>query len=115
MKELDFERIGKQMPYRVPQGFFESFPDKMMMEIKARKARRRTFRVIASVVAAAFFAGVIWQVADIGRSHTDKAWNANANMTETVDQYVSSLSDEELREQLNYYEADVTLQLADNE
>ena len=42
MKDFDLEHIGKRMPYSVPEGFFETFPDRMMQRVALqRRARRR--------------------------------------------------------------------------
>lgn len=56
--DFDFEKIGKQMPYSVPQGFFDSMPAAALAEAKKREERKKKQRTrlwigIASATAAA--------------------------------------------------------------
>jgi len=64
MNENDeFQEIGKNLPYKVPAGFFELVSEKLLLKAKQREKRRknkimiwRTFAVAASL-AAVFFLG----------------------------------------------------------
>ena len=114
MKEFDWNDIEKQMPYKVPEGFFESFPERMSRKAKASAMRRRMWRIVSTVsVAAVMIFGVFfWNTASekddaVGNEYVEFA--STSLLSEKMDEYVSSLSDEELAEQLNYYESDVTL------
>lgn len=43
--EFDFQQVGKRTPYRVPEGFFDTFQQQVMAEAKHRRqlrSRRRT-------------------------------------------------------------------------
>lgn len=43
--EFDFQQVGKRTPYRVPEGFFDTFQQQVMAEAKRRRrlrSRRRT-------------------------------------------------------------------------
>lgn len=114
MREFDWNDIEKQMPYKVPEGFFESFPERMSHKAKASAMRRRMWRIVSTVsVAAVMILGVFfWNTASekddaVGNEYVEFA--SASLLSEKMDEYVSSLSDEELAEQLNYYESDVTL------
>lgn len=117
MKEFDWNDIEKQMPYKVREGFFESFPERMERRAKFSSMRRRIWRgVFTASIAALIILGVF--LPNIISEKDNTAGNeyvefASASLlSEKMDEYVSSLSDEELAEQLNYYESDVTLLVA---
>lgn len=40
-QNYDFNRIGKQMPYTVPDGFFDQLEENVMNEVKAPSAKKR--------------------------------------------------------------------------
>ncbi len=115
MKDFDLEHIGKQMPYCVPEGFFESFPDRVMQRIAARKRarRRRMWLGIGTSVAAAMVAGIVFFGGKSGSSlyPSDSYEEVFTNISDKMDAYVGRLSDEELNELYDYYAADVTLTL----
>ena len=55
MKQFDFDTIGKQMPYSVPDGFFDKLEENVMQEVskeKSRKSLRIALRAIVAVAAA---------------------------------------------------------------
>lgn len=41
-KEFDFNRIGKRMPYNVPDGFFDKFEENVMQDVKAETAQPKS-------------------------------------------------------------------------
>lgn len=115
MKDFDLEHIGKKMPYRVPEGFFESFPSRMMQRITLhRRARRRRLCLgISTIAAAAVVTGfVFWGGRNVDSLHpSDPHGDVMVSIAENMDAYVSRLSDEELTDLYDYYAADVTLTL----
>ena len=40
-QNYDFSKIGKQMPYTVPDGFFDQLEENVMNEVKAQPARKK--------------------------------------------------------------------------
>ena len=55
-KIFDFERIGKRMPYNVPDGFFDQLEADVMQEIKAETAqpmRRKKARTVKIAIRSA--------------------------------------------------------------
>ena len=55
-KDFDFDGIGKQMPYRIPEGFFERMQKETLCRAEAEKRRKKFYRLkvgIAAVLGAA--------------------------------------------------------------
>ena len=54
-KEFDFKNIGKQMPYRTPDGFFDRMQEQVSARTKVEKHKKqlRMRLVIAATLAAA--------------------------------------------------------------
>ena len=52
-QNYDFSRIGKQMPYTVPDGFFDKLEENVMNEVKAQPAKEK-----ATVIRMAFRAAI---------------------------------------------------------
>lgn len=44
--ENDLEKIGKQMPYTVPDGFFEKMEERLMQETTAKKKKSKLPKVV---------------------------------------------------------------------
>lgn len=56
-KELQ-EHIGKENPFRVPEGYFDTLPDRVMGQIARQKKQRDPWRwVVAAVLAGCVAAG----------------------------------------------------------
>lgn len=45
-KDFDFDRVGKRMPYRVPDGFFDEMEANIRREVLQRPARPARQRVV---------------------------------------------------------------------
>ena len=52
-QNYDFSKIGKQMPYTVPDGFFDKLEENVMNEVKAQPAKKK-----ATVICMAFRAAI---------------------------------------------------------
>ena len=52
-QNYDFSKIGKQMPYTVPDGFFDKLEENVMNEVKAQPAKKK-----ATVIRMAFRAAI---------------------------------------------------------
>ena len=52
-QNFDFSKIGKQMPYTVPDGFFEKLEENVMKEVKAQPAKKNKAKTIRMVIRAA--------------------------------------------------------------
>lgn len=55
MEDYNFARIGKQMPYRVPDGFFDGFESMIIDETRRRhrQGKHRTLKFICRSIAGA--------------------------------------------------------------
>lgn len=115
MKDFDLEHIGKKMPYRVPEGFFETFPERMMQRVALRRRtrRRRLWIGLSTAAAAAVLTGFIFWGRPGGNVlySSDPYGDVAPSIAEQMDAYVGRLSDEELTDLYDYYAADVTLTL----
>ncbi len=63
--DLLMQRVGKQQPFRTPDGYFDALPGRMMQHIKARQRRKRLLRWAAAAVLTAciFGTGLVIQTA----------------------------------------------------
>ena len=44
-QNYDFSKIGKQMPYTVPDGFFDKLEENVMNEVKAQPVRKKAVTI----------------------------------------------------------------------
>ena len=58
-QNYDFSKIGKQMPYTVPDGFFDRLEEKVMDEVKAKPARKKAIAIRMVIRAAIAVAACI--------------------------------------------------------
>ena len=52
-QNYDFSKIGKQMPYTIPDGFFDKLEESVMNEVKAQSAKTKKITVIRMAIRAA--------------------------------------------------------------
>ena len=115
-KDFDFDDIGKQTPYRVPDGFFEDMQRKVMVRSGAGRQRKSRIRLIVSsaIAVAAVLAGVLF-IPSLYRMDGTKSASSDAlaversNNTDPVDKWIKELSDEELEELVSFSENDIFL------
>ena len=106
-KEFDFNEIGKRMPYRVPETFFEDVQANVLKRAGEEKKRLRIRRlwwggsialaVAAMLCGAVFFIGMLEWVAQ--------------NTTDAVELYLNDLTDDELQEWIEFSENDIYYEL----
>lgn len=110
-KDFDFDDIGKKIPYRVPEAFF----DNLQQEALRRSGVRRRFRFRPAVVwtmavAAAFVTGLLLkplfgpEQQPVGTVVAPIDVVAVAN---TGDRWIYEMSDEELEELAGFSEYDM--------
>ena len=58
-QNYDFSKIGKQMPYTVPDGFFDKLEENVMNEVKAQSAKKKATIVRMAIRAALAIAACI--------------------------------------------------------
>ena len=52
-QNFDFSKIGKQMPYTVPDGFFDELEENVMREVKVQPAKKNKAKTIRMAIRAA--------------------------------------------------------------
>ena len=57
--EFDFDKIGKQTPYKVPAGFFDEITTRTLEKAKERERKSKIRRIYAAVSVAASFLIVV--------------------------------------------------------
>lgn len=117
-KEFDFDDIGKQTPYRTPEGVFEDVQRKVMKRTGVRQKRKPRLKLIlsATVTMAAILAGLLF-VPSLRQMNTTMppsssdalAVDKSISTTEPVDKWINELSDEELEELVSFSENDIFL------
>lgn len=86
-EEKLMERFGKENPFRVPEGYFDRFPDKVMSQINRKKKRQDSWRwVVAAVMAGCVAcAGFMLFKKDLGLTE-QKPYMANIANVEQMDE-----------------------------
>lgn len=116
-KDFDFDDIGKRTPYRTPEGFFDDVQQKVMERTGVKQQRKSRLKLIVSTVItmAALLAGFLFVPT---LYHTDTQMSVSSSTlaiertngsTESVDKWISELSDEELEELVSFSENDIFL------
>lgn len=117
-KDFNFDDIGKQTPYRTPDGFFEDMQRKVMESTGVKQQRKAHLKLIVSAVVAmaAVWGGLLFvpslrqMDATMPPSASDVlAIEKNHAVTDPAENWIKELSDEELEELVNFTENDVFL------
>ncbi len=116
-KDFDFNEVGKRMPFRTPEGFFEKMQAETMVRIKAEKRRKKLYRlnigITAVLSAAAIWCGVMFffptQSSDPVQQGIGNEWLANVE--DPMELYLQQLSDEELEAWIEFSENDIYYEL----
>lgn len=53
MESYNFDKIGKKMPYRVPDTFFDELENTIMIEVQKRQNKRNILKIFYRSVAVA--------------------------------------------------------------
>ena len=118
-KDFDFDEIGKRTPYRTPEGFFENVQTKIVKRAGEEKKRRRILNIrmgisVALAVAAMICGVVFFSKApkELPKHGMDAVWVAFGEMgSDAMDVYVRNLTDEELKEWVEFSENDIYYEL----
>lgn len=115
-KDFDFKNIGKQMPYRTPDGFFEKMQKQVSESIqveKHNKQHRMRLIVSAALTAAAIMLGVIFfptrqtVTEQLPANSLIVSTDLDYSYSDAMDRYIESMSDEELAEWIELSENDI--------
>lgn len=103
--EFDFNRVGKRMPYTVPDGFFDQMESNVWQEIQnkpvrieAKPAKQRSLLRIVAITATAAAAAVVIAFLPTRTSSPDFA---------DVEQAFCNLSTEDQAYMLSVYQEDI--------
>lgn len=116
-KEFDFEKIGKQMPYRTPDGFFENMRHRVMEQAsdgKRHKSKSHLKLIMATALAAAaMLLGVIFfpftqqETEKLSSNSLIVSTDLDYSYSDVMDQYIEDMSDEELAEWIELSDNDI--------
>lgn len=113
MERKDFDFIGKQTPYQVPDGFFEEMQRKVMLKVSQQRRRRQVLkRSIIMLSSAAILAGIVFiPVRTIVKNEADKEPAAATQQTDKTasradDSWINELGDEDLETMASIVEND---------
>lgn len=118
-KDFDFDEIGKRTPYRTPEGFFENVQANILKRAGEEKKRRRLLNirigVSVALAVAAMMCGIVFFTnvpKDLPEHGMDAGWVVLGNTgTDAMDVYVRNLTDEELKEWVEFSENDIYYEL----
>ena len=105
-RDFDFEEVGKQVPYQIPEGFFEEMQKNVLEQTKKRKTNNKTLvlRLVpvisaaAAVVAAVLFLPI----------HTEQIKDNSLTQATVVDDaWIEHVSDEDLQMMSDFSDYDI--------
>mgnify|MGYP003303466477 FL=1 len=97
--EKEFNKVGKRMPYRVPEGFFEAQEKELLAKSVGSKTRFHRWWVGGVAAAACLMVGLF------GLHSADEPTFAPTALYG----YTEQMNDEELTTWVEFYEADIFL------
>jgi hypothetical protein len=118
-KEFDFNEVGKRMPFRTPEGFFERMQAETLKRVAEEKRKKKLYRLKVGVSAALAMAAMICGFLFLPVSLTEKTeqattvdWMAQLSPGEdAMDFYIQHLTDEELEHWMEFSENDIFYEL----
>ena len=95
-EQFDFDKIGKKLPYRIPEGFFDDMQQQVMQQVEEQHRHRTMIRRISSVVIgmAAVFSALVyipWS------SNTSPDAQEHAKTESSAFSWIEQLSDDDLK------------------
>ena len=118
-KEFDFNEVGKRMPFRTPDGFFERMQAETLKRVAEEKRKKKLYRLKVGVSAALVMAAMICGFLFLPVSQPEKTeqattvdWMAQLSPGEdAMDFYIQNLTDEELEDWMEFSENDIFYEL----
>ena len=100
MESYNFDKIGKKMPYRVPDTFFEELENTIMIEVQKRQNKRNILKIFYRSVAVAATIALLMIVGGSGTKNdkTDFAEIAQAfdNLSEADQTYLLEIYQDDI-------------------
>ena len=118
-KEFDFNEVGKRMPFRTPEGFFERMQAETLKRVAEEKRKKKLYRLKVGVSVALAMAAMICGFLFLPVSLPEKTaqattgdWMAQLSPGEdAMDLYIQNLTDEELEDWMEFSENDIFYEL----
>ena len=100
-KEFDFNRIGKRMPYKTPEGFLDEMEANVWKEVQhefPKTHKRKTFRlrVFAGAMAVAASIALLLVLNPLQTDSFSRVERAFANLTEDDQAYMLAVYQEDI-------------------
>ena len=108
-QNYDFSKIGKQMPYTVPDGFFDKLEENVMNEVKAQPARKKA-TVIRLAIRAAIAVAACIAMFLVVKKVLPQGQDAVADDFENVELAFNNLSTEDQDYLLEVYQEELFLE-----
>ena len=108
-QNYDFSKIGKQMPYTVPDGFFDKLEENVMNEVKAQPVRKKAVTIrmaIRTAIAVAACIALFFVVKKV----LPQGQNAATDDFEKVELAFNNLSTEDQDYLLEVYQEELFLE-----
>ena len=100
MESYNFDKIGKKMPYRVPDTFFDELENTIMIEVQKRQNERNILKIFYRSVAVAATIALLMIVGGSGTKNdkTDFAEIAQAfdNLSEADQTYLLEIYQDDI-------------------
>lgn len=100
MESYNFDKIGKKMPYRVPDTFFDELENTIMIEVQKRQNKRNILKIFYRSVAVAATIALLMIVGGSGTKNdkTDFAEIAQAfdNLSEAAQTYLLEIYQDDI-------------------
>lgn len=100
MESYNFDKIGKKMPYRVPDTFFNELENTIMIEVQKRQNKRNILKIFYRSVAVAATIALLMIVGGSGTKNdkTDFAEIAQAfdNLSEADQTYLLEIYQDDI-------------------
>ena len=104
-QEFDLDKIGKKVPYRVPEAFFEEMQKNVMDKVNHPKRCRTIWLRLSPVIVAA--AAVLSAVMFLPRNYEEENVGKISLVTVESSDWIEDMSDEDLQAMDEIAECDV--------
>lgn len=100
MDSYNFDKIGKKMPYRVPDTFFDDVENTIMINVRKRQNKRNVFKIFYRIIAVAATLALLLVIGspDTTKHKTDFAEIAQAfdNLSEADQTYLLEMYQDDI-------------------
>lgn len=114
--EFDFKSIGKQMPYRTPEDFFEKMQKQVTEHAQGEKPRKQprmklvvatAFAVAAMLLGLVFFPTTQPEAEQLSAGDLLVSTDLTYSYSDAMDSYIEEMPDEELAEWVEFSDNDI--------